>query len=62
MAKDESGARWPAWPVYGAVGANGNYDPVAGTAYVSDFTLTPSGLAEQEAAQPAEEVPDEGPE
>jgi hypothetical protein len=61
MAKDESGVRWPAWPVVGAVGANGNYDPAAALPRASDFTLTPSGIAEQEAAVP-QEAPDAGPE
>lgn len=37
-------------PFVGAVGANGCFDPVAQTAYAADFTLTPSGQAEQENA------------
>jgi hypothetical protein len=46
MAKDESGQRWPAWPVAGAVGA-GRRDEASPVP--DSFGLTPSALAEQAA-------------
>lgn len=58
MATDQSGVRWPAWPLYGAVGANGNFDPVAETVNAANFTLTPSGQAEQENAAQIRELSD----
>jgi hypothetical protein len=71
---DQSGLRWPQWPVTGAVGA-GRHDELA--AAPDSFTLTPSAQAEQDRAAPEwyrkggfppgtfqdnEEVPGAGPE
>lgn len=53
MAEDQSGLRWPPWPVAGAVGA-GRHDelppPPAG------FGLTPSAQAEQDNARQVAEI------
>ena len=55
MAADQSGLKWTPWPLQGAVGA-GRHDEVPFAP--AGFVLTPSGQAEQDAAQPAEqEVP-----
>lgn len=53
MAVDQSGLRWPAWPVAGAVGA-GRHDesPEA----PAGFGLTPSSQAEQENARQIAEI------
>lgn len=70
MAKDESGVRWPAWPVAGAVGA-GRRDEVPAPLGPCEYVLTPSALAEQAAqvreildvpAELLEEVPGAEPE
>ncbi len=58
MAENYSGVRWPSWPVAGAVGA-GRQDELAPVS--EEFTLTPSGIAEQAAAVP-KEVPGAEPE
>lgn len=50
MPSDQSGLRWPAWPLVGAMSAGRNDELPAAPA---GFTLTPSGQAEQ-AAQTAE--------
>jgi len=63
MAVDQSGLKWPQVPIQGAVGA-GRQDALPDAP--AGFGLTPSGQAEQDAAQPAEtpeeEVPGGGPE
>jgi hypothetical protein len=55
MAVDQSGLRWPAWPVAGAVGA-GRQDALPGPP--AGFGLTPSGQAEQDNAAQIREILD----
>jgi hypothetical protein len=56
MSVDQSGLKWPALPVAGAVGA-GRRDALPEAP--AGFGLTPSGEAEQEQARQVAEIPAE---